>query len=344
MNPKRLTISAAVVGGGSWGTAIGAWLARNGHDTRIWDIDTSLIRDINETGFNSRYLPDARLPDNLRGCESLEQAMEHCQMAVLAVPSRVFRNAVEGVASCLSLMDGSKPPIVVIGTKGFAQQTGELLSTVAEGFLDASSVIAAISGPSFAHSVVRGLPTGFDLATKSEDRIEEIANLFRNEVTLVYTTTDITGVQIGGATKNVVAIAAGIADGLNLGPNAQSLLITRGLAEMNRLNVALGGRPETMMGLSGLGDLVLTCSGDLSRNRRFGQGLGQGKSVEQVAEEIGQEVEGIQSARETYEIGRKMNVFMPTTERVYRIVFEGLSPIQAAQELVALGPSLQDRV
>ena len=173
------------------------------------------------------------------------------------------------------------------------------------------------------------------------NKLEEIADVFRNESTLVYTTNDIVGVQVGGATKNVIAMAAGISDGMELGINARCMLMTRGLAEMNRLNTALGGKAETMMGLSGLGDLVLTCSSDLSRNRRLGVALGQGKKMDEITEEIGQEVEGIQSTREAYLIGRTLDVFMPMTERVYRILYEGLSPHHAARELMAIGPSLK---
>ncbi len=342
MNSKRSTISAAVIGAGSWGTAISAWLSRNGHDVRVWDIDPAIIDDIDTRRVNSRYLPNIRLPENLLAMRRIEDAMQACSMTVIAVPSRVFHSAIESVDHHLDRMDPAVTPAVVWGTKGFAQQTGELLSTVAERTLGDRAVTGVISGPSFAHGVVRNLPAGFDFATRCTQRREELANYFRNAHTLVYATDDIVGVQIGGATKNVIAIAAGIADGLGLGINAHCLLVTRGLAEMNRLNVALGGRLETLMGLSGLGDLVLTCSDDLSRNRRLGQGLGQGKSAEQVVAEIGQEVEGIQSAKETYLVGKNMDVFMPTTERIYRILYEGLSPVQAAQELMAIGPSLQN--
>ncbi len=342
MKSKRSTISAAVIGAGSWGTAIGAWLARNGHDVRVWDIDHAVIDDIGAQRMNSRYLPNIRLPDNLLAAKRIEDAMRACSMTVIAVPSRVFQSAIESVAHHLGQMDPAATPAVVWGTKGFAQQTGELLSAVAERALGERAVTGVISGPSFAHGVIRNLPAGFDFATRCAERSEELANYFRNERTLVYTTDDIVGVQIGGATKNVIAIAAGIADGLGLGINAHCLLVTRGLAEMNRLNVALGGKPETLMGLSGLGDLVLTCSDDLSRNRRLGQGLGQGKSAAQVVAEIGQEVEGIQSAKETYLVGKSMDVFMPTTERIYRILYEDLPPLQAAQELMAMGPSLQN--
>lgn len=339
MDGSNLT-SIAVVGAGSWGTAVGSWLARNGHDVRIWDIDLTIIEDINENRCNSRYLPDCELPSNLRGFDTLESAMQDCSTVVVVVPSRVFDIALGNVASNLNLMNPAAVPVMVWATKGFAPKTGDLLSDVVNRILGDSAVSAVLSGPSFAYEVVRGMPTGVDLASSSEEHIEAIANLFRNESSLVYTTSDMIGVQVGGATKNVIAIAAGISDGLNLGINARSLLITRGLAETNRLNVALGGKAETMMGLSGMGDLILTCSGNLSRNRRLGLGLGQGKPLNEVLEEIGQEVEGMQSTRETFELGQKLDVFMPATERIYRILFEGLSPMQAAKELMELGSSL----
>ena len=337
---EQKMISVSVIGSGSWGTAISAWLARNGHDVRIWDIDESVIDDINNNRCNSRYLPNVELPTGIRAFKQIESALNECQMAVVVVPSRVFEQALYQMRSCLHVMDSRTMPTIVWGTKGFSSSTGELLSTSADEILGDKVVKAVISGPSFAFEVVRGFPAGFDLGSRRTDKLEEIADVFRNDSTLVYTTNDIVGVQVGGATKNVIAIAAGISDGMELGINARCMLITRGLAEMNRFNTALGGNAETMMGLSGLGDLVLTCSGDLSRNRRLGLALGQGKKMDEFVAEIGQEVEGIQSTREAYSIGRKLDVFMPTTERVYRILFEGLSPVQAARELMAIGPSL----
>ncbi|MDE0308450.1 MAG: NAD(P)-dependent glycerol-3-phosphate dehydrogenase [Acidiferrobacterales bacterium] len=335
------TIPVAIIGGGSWGTAIGAWLARNGHDVRLWDIDETVIDDINATRTNSRFLPDVELPSNIRAFRNLESAMEGCLMAVLVVPSRVFETALGQVRDNLHIMDTSVPPTMVWGTKGFSSQTGGLLSESAKDILGEQAVTAVISGPSFASEVVRGLPAGFDLGSRAADRIEDIADVFRNETTLVYTTDDIVGVQVGGATKNVIAIAAGISDGMGLGINARCMLISRGLAEMGRLNSALGGKAETMMGLSGMGDLVLTCSGDLSRNRRLGLALGKGMKLDEIVAQIGQEVEGIQSTREAYSIGKKLDVFMPMTDRVYRILNEGLAPQQAARELMAIGPSLK---
>ncbi len=333
----------AVVGAGSWGTAIGAWLARNGHTVRIWDIDQAVIGNINESRVNSRYLPDVRLPENLQGSETLESAMESCTTVIVAVPSRVFDSAIHSVSENLHLMDSGAKPVVIWGTKGFASESGDLLSDVASRTLQNRAITATIAGPSFAYEVIRNMPTGFDLASENAEDIEAIANLFRNATSLVYTTDDVIGVQVGGATKNVIAIAAGIADGLGFGINTRALLIARGFAEMNRLNVAMGGRTETLMGLSGLGDLLLTCNGDLSRNRRLGLGLGEGRPLNSILTEIGQEVEGLQSARETYHVGRKLDVFMPMTERVYKILYEQLPPIQAAKELLAIGPSNPDR-
>ena len=339
---KRQVQTIAMIGAGSFGTAVGAWLASNGHQVRIWDIDMSVINDLNAHHCNTRYLPDCPLPKNLVGFETLDTAMADCSIIVVAVPSRVFHIALTNVAQRLPSMDTAKTPILIWATKGFAHGTNnELLSEVADEILPDHVVKAVISGPSFAREVVVGLPSGYHLASKSESEIETIADVFRNQVSMVYTTDDMIGVQVGGATKNVIAIAAGISDGLGFGINARCLMITRGLAEMNRLNVALGGKTETMMGLSGLGDMVLTCSGDLSRNRRLGLGLGQGRKIDDVVAEIGQEIEGIQSARETYEIGTRHEVFMPITTEVYRILYEGKSPLDAARSLMAIGPTLQ---
>ncbi len=333
----------AVVGAGSWGTAIGTWLTQNGHLVKIWDIDQRVIVDINDNHFNTRYLPDLKLPESLLGSSTLETALETCSTAVVAVPSRVFGETMKAIADNLHLMNQTAKPVVVCGTKGFASTSGVLLSDVSHQELGDRAVTATLAGPSFAYEVIRGTPTGFDLASNNAEDIESIANLFRNATSLVYTTDDVIGVQVGGATKNVIAVAAGIADGLGFGNNTRALLISRGFAEMNRLNVAMGGRTETLMGLSGLGDLLLTCNGNLSRNRRLGLGLGRGESLDDILNNIGQEVEGLQSARETYQVGQQLEVFMPMTERVYKILYEGLSPMQAAKELLAIGPSLPNR-
>ena len=267
--------------------------------------------------------------------------MDGCNAVVIVVPSRFFCASLEQVAAHIAAMDVLHAPFIIWATKGFIPETDELPSEVASRILDPSVVTAAVSGPSFAVELVRGLPAGLDLGTAHSEHAERIADWFRSEVVLIYTTDDIVGVQVGGAVKNIIAIAAGIADGLGLGVNAQTMLITRGLAEIGRLSVAMGGAESTLMGLSGVGDLMLTCSYDLSRNRRLGYALGQGRPMADAIKDIGQEVEGLSAAEEAYRIGRKLDVFMPITERVYRILFERMPPIQAARELMAVGPSLR---
>jgi len=337
----REAMKMAVVGAGSWGTAIGAWLARNGHQVRIWDIDAAVIEDIGQTRRNSRYLPGYGLPENLRAHASLASAMDNCNAVVVAVPSRFFAPVLQDISDLIPSMDDSEQPFVIWGTKGFIPETGELPSDAARRILAPSVVTGALSGPSFAAEVIRGLPAGLDLGSQHATHLEQIADWFRNEVVLIYTTTDVVGVQVGGAVKNIIAIAAGVSDGLGFGINARSILIARGLAEVGRLNVAMGGDETTLMGLSGIGDLVLTCSGDLSRNRRLGIALGKGQSMAEATAEIGQEIEGVSATAEAYRIGKELDVFMPITERVYGILFEQLQPTQAAKELIAVGPSLE---
>ncbi len=338
---SREQLRMTVVGAGSWGTAIGAWLARNGHEVHIWDVDGKVIEDINSTRFNSRYLPECELPQNLHGHLQLETAMNGSSCIVLVVPSRVFSAALNEVASHMRCMDTSSAPVVIWGTKGFVSDSGDLPSDAAQRILDPSAVAAVLSGPSFALEIINGLPAGLDLACKNSDQIERIADWFRSDRVLIYTTSDVVGVQVGGAVKNIIAVAAGLADGLGFGSNARCMLITRGLAEIGRLSVAMGGQASTLSGLSGMGDTILTCSTDLSRNRRLGLAIGKGQSAESAVKEIGQEVEGIEAVRIAFEVSKRLDVFMPLTERVYRVLFENLHPMQAAQELMAVGPSLK---
>lgn len=212
-----------------------------------------------------------------------------------------------------------------------------LLSEVAAELMP-DAIRAVVSGPSFAGEVARGLPTALTVAADTPDAAETVSGWLRGGHVRVYTNDDIAGVQLGGAIKNVMAVAAGISDGLGFGANARAALITRGLAEMNRLGVALGGRPQTFMGLTGVGDLVLTCTDDQSRNRRAGIGLGQGKSLEKVLEEIGQAVEGVKTVHELYAMAKRLDVDMPITEQVYRVVYEGLPPAQAVETLLKREP------
>jgi glycerol-3-phosphate dehydrogenase (NAD(P)+) len=228
--------------------------------------------------------------------------------------------------------------IVAWATKGLEPGTGKLLSQAAAEVLGGTGELGVISGPSFAREVAMGLPTALTVAAEREETAQVIAQWLRNSRLRVYTSGDMAGVQLGGAIKNVIAIAAGISDGLGFGANARAALITRGLAELTRLGVAMGGRPETFMGLAGAGDLVLTCTDDASRNRRLGLGLGRGRNLAEILAGIGQEVEGVATARELYHLALKRGVEMPITEQVYRVLYEGVPPQEAVETLLRREP------
>lgn len=327
-----------VLGGGAWGTAIAAWLSQSHHEVRQWCRCAQTVDEINRSHTNSRYLPGVALPRNLTACTSLAESIANSSGIVLVVPSHAFEAVLIEVSKNLPLMNTACKPVIVWGTKGLAPDSGQLLDSVVEHHLGTRVYSAVLSGPSFAKEIAAGLPAALVVGSKAASELENIANWFRNDAIRIYTSTDIVGVQLGGAVKNVIAIAAGISDGLELGANARSALITRGLAEMRRLNKAMGGSDETLMGLAGVGDLILTCSDNQSRNRRTGIGLGQGKKLEFILNEIEQEAEGVRTAKELHQLGSKLNVEMPITARVYRILFEELSAMEAVKELLARDP------
>ena len=334
-SPTTLT----VLGGGAWGTAIAAWLARNGHIVRQWARSSAVVNEINSSQTNHRYLPNISLPDQITAYSSLDEAMRSSSGVVLVVPSLAFDSVMREVAKNLGAMNQSHKPFVVWGTKGLEPGTGRLLSELAENILGGSAHSAVLSGPSFALEISAGLPAALVIGSKASEEVESVADWFRNDVVRIYTNCDVVGIQLGGAVKNVIAIAAGVSDGLNLGVNARSALITRGLAEMRRLNVALGGQDETLMGLAGMGDLILTCSDNKSRNRRTGLGLGLGKPLNQILIEIGQEAEGVHAAKEVHKLSAKLNVEMPITRQVFRMLFKSLPASDAVKELLARDPA-----
>ena len=331
-NPARHKLT--VVGGGSWGTAIAAWLARNGHVTRIWARSDSVVDDINLHHQNSRFLPDVNLPEALTAFKRLDEAMEGSSGVVLVVPSHAFEENLTAISQNLSRMRFRPKPVVVWGTKGFQPDSGRLLSEVADSILGNNAFTAVLSGPSFAVEIVAELPAALVVGTHAKDQAESIADWFRNDLVRIYASSDMVGVQLGGALKNVIAIAAGVSDGLGFGINARTALMTRGLAEMCRLGQAMGAKEGTLMGLAGMGDLILTCSGDLSRNRRVGLGLGQGRRMEDILKDIGQEAEGIRTAKAVNGLRQRMKVDMPISTQVYRLLFEGLSALDAVHELM----------
>ena len=317
----------AVLGPGSWGTALAVLLARNGLRVPLWG-HAAQISDLARHRENREYLPGVPLPEGLVPCADLAQTLAGAREVLVVVPSHAFRAVVRQAAPFVA------PGVDVSwATKGFDPETGKLLSEVAAEELPGRSY-AVLSGPTFAGEVARGLPTAITVASTSDEHAARLAAYLRSETFRAYTSRDIVGVQVGGAAKNVMAIAAGISDGLGFGANARIALITRGLAEISRLGMVLGGQPETFMGLAGLGDLALTCTDDQSRNRRMGLALARGLSIEEARAEIRQEVEGINTTREVRNKARQLGVEMPITEEVYKVLFEGLDPRQAVRELL----------
>ncbi|MGI9310594.1 MAG: NAD(P)H-dependent glycerol-3-phosphate dehydrogenase [bacterium] len=335
--PPTRPDSVSVIGAGSWGTALALLLAHNIAEVRLWGRDRALLDEIARARCNRRYLPDAKLPQNISLTPDFDAMVEDSDSLcfVLAVPCHAFRARVEALRDAIAAAGrASADATVVWGSKGFEPDSGKLLGEVVAETLGAGAVRAVLSGPSFAAETARGLPTALTLACDHRAAAQAMADWFRAPATRVYFSDDLIGVQLGGAIKNVMAIAAGISDGLGFGANARAALIARGLAELTRLGVALGGRAETFRGLAGVGDLVLTCTDDQSRNRRFGLGIGQGRAQAEVRREIGQEIEGINSARELRRASAELGIEMPITEQVYQVLHRDRDPKLAVQALL----------
>ena len=319
--------SILVLGAGSWGTALAIQLGRNSHEVYLWDIDTRHIEKLIAQRCNARHLPSILFADNLSPVADLHDAADDIKDIVVAVPCHALRGTLERIKFI-------KTANICLACKGFEPGTQRLNHDVA-GAVVSDAAISVLSGPSFAKEVAQGLPTAVVLAAESIDKAAHFSSIFHSARFRVYTHDDLIGVQVGGAVKNVMAIAAGIADGLGYGANARAALITRGLHEIQRLGIALGARSETFMGLSGLGDLVLTCTDDQSRNRRFGLALAKGKPQAQAKDEIGQAIEGIQTAAEVHHLALKHGMEMPITEQVVAVLEEKKSPAEAVQALLS---------
>lgn len=321
---KRLT----VLGAGSWGSALALQAASNGCQTMLWGHDPIHMQNLARERSNQRYLPDIPFPDPLQTSDDLETAINFSETILIVVPSHAFKSTLVNIKPFLSANSQ-----IAWATKGFNPEDGCLLDQLVEQVLGPLPK-AVLSGPTFAREVALGLPTAVTLAADTETFSRHLTQLLHSASFRIYTSNDIIGVEIGGAVKNVLAIAAGIADGLGFGANTRAALITRGLNEMIRLGLKLGGQPDTFMGLAGLGDLVLTCTDDQSRNRRLGLALGQGMSCKQTLEQINQEVEGISAARETQTLAQKLAIDMPITEQTYLVLYQNLDPRQAVQNLL----------
>lgn len=325
-----MSAAISILGAGSWGTALAILAAKNGFDTLLWGHHPQHVKQLELDGENRRYLPGCRFPPCLQVTASLKTAVASSRLLLIAVPSHAFRDTLLKIGPLLP-----RDPHVAWATKGFDAESGQLLSEVSRDILGDGVATAVVAGPTFAAEVAAGLPTAITIASRTDSFASQLSSVLHNQRFRTYTSSDVIGVQVGGAGKNVLAIAAGIADGLGFGANTRAALITRGLTEITRLGVSLGGQADTFMGLAGLGDLILTCTDNQSRNRRFGLALGQGRDRQQAIREIDQEIEGISAAREAYRLSKKMTVEMPITEQVYQVLFENLDPKQAVTNLLA---------
>jgi len=311
----------AVLGAGSWGTALAALVARHGHPTVLWGRDAAMVDAIDRTHENPRYLPGIALPESLRATTDLAQAIEGAGWILVVVPSHAFTETVRILAPLRPAAAG-----VAWATKGFEPGSGRFLHEVAREILGDDVPLAVVTGPSFAKEVTLGLPTAITVHGDDPQFSQQVAEAMHGPTFRAYTGDDMVGAELGGAMKNVLAVATGVADGMQLGLNARAGLITRGLNEMLRLAAVIGARPETLMGLAGLGDLVLTCTGDLSRNRRLGLALGRGQTLQDAVREIGQVVESVQTADEVMRQAEHHGIELPISNAVRSVLHGEITP------------------
>jgi glycerol-3-phosphate dehydrogenase (NAD(P)+) len=331
MTSEASETSLAVIGAGSWGTTLAHHLATGGHRVSLWAFEPEIAAEIAARNENSTFLPGVPLHPSIRPSSKLEEVIPGSDVIVFVTPSHVARDVLRRSVPLLT------PGIpVVIASKGIETESLKTMSEVFEEELPAqnSPYLAFLSGPSFAKEVARGLPTAVSVASRHAGTAVRIQQLFSTGTFRVYTNPDVTGVELGGALKNVMAIAAGISDGLGLGHNARSALITRGLAEMTRLGVALGADNRTFAGLSGIGDLVLTCTGDLSRNRTVGKKLGKGLKLADILKDMKMVAEGVKTTLAAVRLARRAGVELPIAEQIYEVLYENKNPRQALQELM----------
>lgn len=330
MNTVNNKSPIVVLGAGSWGTALAIHLANSGHDVLLWGNEPEHIQLLSEQRCNQQFLPDVHFPDRLQLTDNIEQALASPAWALIAIPSHAYRSFLQKNAHLFKEDVG-----IAWASKGLEHASGKLIHQVIAEELPLCKKTAVMSGPTFAGEVARNLPTSITVASESEVFSKQISDDLHSGRFRVYLSDDLVGVELGGAIKNVLAIAAGAADGLGFGANTRAALITRGLAEMMRLGEAMGARRETFMGLAGMGDLILTCTDNQSRNRRTGLLLAQGKTLEQVHTEIGQAIEGIKTAKEVVSLARQYNIEMPISEQVYRVLYEGCPIDEAVHTLLS---------
>lgn len=326
--------TVTVLGGGSWGTALALQLARVGHSVRLWARDARFVADMAAARENTVYMPGVSLPDTIQPTAFLRDACVGSEMLVVVCPSKGVRALADNLRQ---VVDGK--PLVVSAAKGVEQGTHLTMTAILSEVLGHAHAgrVGVLSGPSFAREVSVGVPTAVTAAATDLRVAEEVQHLFNGQTFRVYTSTDVVGVQIGGAVKNVIAVAAGVSDGLGFGHNSRAALITRGLAEVTRLALRLGGEQPTLAGLSGLGDLVLTCTGDQSRNRTVGLRLGRGEQLDDIVASMKEVAEGVHNTRSVRDLAESVGVEMPITEKMYQLIYEKKPPRQVVDELMARG-------
>nr|WP_305883337.1 NAD(P)H-dependent glycerol-3-phosphate dehydrogenase [Brevibacillus ruminantium] len=334
-----MSLDVAVVGAGSWGTALASVFADNGYRVSLWMRDSKLAEHVNKHHVNKKYLPDVRLSEQIIASADVREVVQGKPVVLLAVPSHAMRTVTRELAPYLD------PDVLLIhATKGFEMETLKRMSEVIGEEIPESiaSSLVVLSGPSHAEEVILRSPTTVVVASASEQNMLRAQDLLMNNYFRVYTNPDLIGAELAGALKNIIALGAGMSDGLGYGDNAKAALLTRGLAEITRLGVKLGAMPLTFAGLAGIGDLVVTCTSKHSRNWRAGYLLGQGKPLDQVLEQMGMVVEGVRTTNASYALSRREEVSMPITDVLYRILFEGTSPRQGVEELMGRGRTYEN--
>ena len=324
-------MKATVIGDGGWGTALAMVLERNGHDVTVWGPFPDYLEEIKRLDENVTYLPGVKVPAAIEWTDDREAAVKNADLVVLVVPSRFYKPVVESFKPFISA-----ETLIVSATKGLDEETHERMSEVAEEILGRS--VAVLSGPSHAEEVARGIPCAVAIAAADHAVAERIQQFFVNDTFRVYTLDDVIGVELGGALKNVVAIAAGMGDGMGFGDNSKAALMTRGLAEISRLGVALGAKPETFAGLSGIGDLMVTCMSRHSRNRGVGERLGKGETLDDIMASMKMVAEGVWNCQAAKELADELGVPVPITEQVNAVVHEGKDPRKAVMDLMSRAP------
>ncbi|MEE4243856.1 MAG: NAD(P)H-dependent glycerol-3-phosphate dehydrogenase [Kangiellaceae bacterium] len=338
MNTDSQFSPIAVLGAGSFGTALAILLAGNGNPTRLWCRDKQQAALLNEQRQNAKYLPDIQFPSTLEITSDISYALEDAADVLVVTPSGAFADTLNLIKPVIS-----SETRIAWACKGLEPKSAKLLSEVAEEILGPDRALAVISGPTFAKELARAMPTAVTIAANQKSFAIELSERCLNAAFRSYISDDMVGVQLGGALKNIIAVGAGISDGMGFGANARTALITRGLAEIQRLGLILGGKSETFHGLACLGDLVLTCTDDQSRNRRFGLAIGKGMSVDQAISSIGQVVEGAKNAHQAVILAGRYQVDMPISQSIYNIIHEGADPQQQAFELLGRKPKKENK-